>query len=662
MYFRALLLGSLLCGLAACQDDLVEPEAPAGPDGPQRVLQLADQPPEWRGYWRNGNTLWVYDMSPEIGLNTHPAAWEDFQLMDERMGMRLVRYGIYWNEYEAAEAQGCRVYYPSNNNNAACPSAGLAHAAYWASQRGMELVVNVTIGNCNQYQDWEAASCTKFQPSTMGGYAGWNQQYAAFMAKLAKRYEHQVRFWQLWNEPDGGYAGLPIFGTVSEACSGQRRLQGRRYADMLKVAYPAIQNAGAARRMWVLTAGMTAGTGPTLDKNGVNSGAPWCGNHYLVEPAWEFVRGMYENGGRDFFDIFAIHAYDQNAYAAGGIAGKVNQLVSEMTQANDADRPMWVTEFGAAAYTTSDGGRLLDPNQRASWPWQFDQDQRTYYEQALAYQAQSRQPQKIIGYALASSFSGGVDGADAAHSFLTTYPQPGPDTLNYGLGLFRVFGNGNSHANFADPRPAGQLLIDRAGANSFPRNRDADGGVEAPYRISTFAAIPNDVPFRYIGSDPTLLSIGPINVRTLHPTEVKFFTPVQLTPYVRNVGWMYTVYNNQVAGYATETRIMEMLRVQKFDNLPGMPALCVNAHSSVLGWGGRCDGGAVGSAGYQMEAVQMYFDGASPWTICYQVHSRHAAAFGWSSWACDGETAGTVGQAIPVGAVRVRIHRKPDRS
>jgi len=60
--------GALLLALALgrCSDRLGLVQPPA--EGPRR--SVTTEHPEWRGYWRSGTELWVYDMTPEVGMQT----------------------------------------------------------------------------------------------------------------------------------------------------------------------------------------------------------------------------------------------------------------------------------------------------------------------------------------------------------------------------------------------------------------------------------------------------------------------------------------------------------------------------------------------------------------------------------------------------------------
>ena len=76
------------------------------------------------------------------------------------------------------------------------------------------------------------------------------KRFARFMGDMARRYP-QVRYWELWNEMDGGFTDL--FGAGRADVSMRER--GKLYAKMLQVVYPQIRKANPDA--WVLVGGMS---------------------------------------------------------------------------------------------------------------------------------------------------------------------------------------------------------------------------------------------------------------------------------------------------------------------------------------------------------------------------------------------------------------------
>lgn len=148
--------------------------------------------------------------------------------------------------------------------------------------------------------------------------------YARFAAAAAAHYAPLgVHAYEIWNEPNNASFWRPRADVV-------------RYTAMLRAAYPAIKAAdpGAV----VVTGGMS----PAVD-DGRN-----------VAPL-TFLRGIYANGGKAFFDAVGHHPYCYPAYAGDAQAwsawyqmyGTSPSLRSIMADNGDSGKQIWATEFGA---------------------------------------------------------------------------------------------------------------------------------------------------------------------------------------------------------------------------------------------------------------------------------------------------------------------------
>jgi hypothetical protein len=136
--------------------------------------------------------------------------------------------------------------------------------------------------------DWAQAvpghSCGPIAQDQMGAFA-------QFVQATVKRYSappYNVRFWELFNEPDidpglvSPDSGFGCWGDDDDALYG-----GWRYAEMLKHAYPAIKRADPQAQ--VILGGLLLDAPDT--------------------PPSTFLAGVLEGGGGDFFDMLAFHAY-----------------------------------------------------------------------------------------------------------------------------------------------------------------------------------------------------------------------------------------------------------------------------------------------------------------------------------------------------------------
>ena len=138
------------------------------------------------------------------------------------------------------------------------------------------------------------------------------KEYAAFVEQVVGRYKGKIKYWEIWNEPDS-----PAFWPPKPDV--------REYGALLKAAYQAAKRADPDCR--VMTAGLLAGI-----------------NHVGT---WTYVEDLYKNGGKDDFDIFALHAYcDPRSPEDGGYVEKLSKLREIMTRYGDGKKPVWLTEEG----------------------------------------------------------------------------------------------------------------------------------------------------------------------------------------------------------------------------------------------------------------------------------------------------------------------------
>jgi hypothetical protein len=143
----------------------------------------------------------------------------------------------------------------------------------------------------------------------IGGTPGWalNEKYpcgvvaeaklpelGAFVYDLVKRYSqspYNVRYWELWNEPDA--AGmLGCWGDPDD----KQYYGGAYYGEMLKAVYPQIKAADPGAQ--VLVGGLLLDCDPDNPPVGKD-----------CTPA-KFLNGILASGGGPYFDGVSFHAYD----------------------------------------------------------------------------------------------------------------------------------------------------------------------------------------------------------------------------------------------------------------------------------------------------------------------------------------------------------------
>ncbi len=148
--------------------------------------------------------------------------------------------------------------------------------------------------------------------------------FALFAAAFAERYQDQVDYLIIGNEPNLSYEW------------GYRSTTPTDYANLLKAVYPAVK---AANPDMQILAGALA---PTLEPEG----SPWGWNDLA------YLAGMYEAGAADYFDGLAVHAYGLTFPALSDpdpaiLNFRRVELVRQvMVEQGDSEKSIYVTETG----------------------------------------------------------------------------------------------------------------------------------------------------------------------------------------------------------------------------------------------------------------------------------------------------------------------------
>lgn len=146
--------------------------------------------------------------------------------------------------------------------------------------------------------------------------------YAQFAATVAKRYAPMgVHYWEIWNEPNG------------------KAFTAAAYTSLLKSAYTAIKQVDPTAFI------LAGGSNGELTRG------------KKISPT-DFLTGIYQNGGKGYFDALAYHPYCfsgqfncPTAYADWSGWSQMQDtnpsLRSIMIANGDQDKKIWATEFGA---------------------------------------------------------------------------------------------------------------------------------------------------------------------------------------------------------------------------------------------------------------------------------------------------------------------------
>lgn len=137
-----------------------------------------------------------------------------------------------------------------------------------------------------------------------------------FAEETARRYRGKIKFYEFWNEPDG--MGMPFIEYDERGRPKDIRFGGdpKVYTQLLKHVY-----------------------------KGLKRGNPDC----LVavgglESKTSFLKGIYQNGGKGYFDAVAIHPYSNEGINTAWI----DEIRELMVRMGDESKPIWITEWGWA--------------------------------------------------------------------------------------------------------------------------------------------------------------------------------------------------------------------------------------------------------------------------------------------------------------------------
>lgn len=150
------------------------------------------------------------------------------------------------------------------------------------------------------------------------------QDYGDFVAAVVQRYKGRVHYYQIWNEPN-----------LASEWGGQRP-DPAAYTRLLRIAYTRAKEVDSS--VVILSAAL----------------APTIQNDQTAMPDTTFLRDMYADGARPYFDIMSANAYglrdgpdDYRLAQADDVNFSRPVLLREiMVQNGDADKPIWASEMG----------------------------------------------------------------------------------------------------------------------------------------------------------------------------------------------------------------------------------------------------------------------------------------------------------------------------
>ncbi|MGJ7917779.1 cellulase family glycosylhydrolase [Massilia sp. LXY-6] len=166
--------------------------------------------------------------------------------------------------------------------------------------------------------------------------------FARFAARLAGRYAAKgVHAWEVWNEPNLGQ----FWGNAPDPVA---------YTALLKLTYTAVKKADP--QAFVVSGGLAQ---PATTATSIESLA--------------FLTAMYRNGAQGHFDALGNHPYtspripgEWMAYNWRKMTSTSPSVLSIMKQYGDADKKIWITEFGAPTGGKSPWGTVISEEQQAT--------------------------------------------------------------------------------------------------------------------------------------------------------------------------------------------------------------------------------------------------------------------------------------------------------
>lgn len=343
-------------------------------------------PPAYYVTQANSKAL-VFDSRPEFGIGVHIF---DQSVADnlKRANIRFIRQTMYWYLIENTTE-------PGKYDQVALEKWDKLVELYKKNNIIPLIIVHGNAPGCSFANRTESY-----------------KRFARFMAFVAKRYP-SIRYWELWNEMDVAFTDL--FGAnVQPSIPLEQR--GRYYAQMLKIVYPVINKANP--KSIVVTGGMT--------------------------DFGDFPKGIYEAGGKDYFDIMNLHTYGiplQWSFVQRGEA-----LRGIMKTYGDSTKPLWNTEFGLDAGSVVAAWGMPKPEDDAGAV--FDNHQKDMISSCLEFNRKSGLYQKCFAY---QYFAVNEAMSEQIKNTHLKFPA-GMELDDYGFGFTRRDG--------VTPRPIFQYLID----------------------------------------------------------------------------------------------------------------------------------------------------------------------------------------------------------
>lgn len=428
--------------------------------------------------------LWVWDKRPELGMGMHGISDQKSLDMTKALGIKMVRNTMYWNEMEPETPGQLDTEYLQKWDDIV------------ATAQANNIELEVVVHTWAQQTDVDYAHKEQAY-----------QRFANFMAQMATRYP-SIHYWELFNEMDVGWTDL--FGLNAGISKIE---QGKKYAQMLKIAYPAIKQANP--NAIILTGGM----------DGTN----------------DFPDGIYQGGGKDYFDIFNIHTYGVSIVNSSVPRGeRIRQI---MNNNGDQSKPLWDTEFGIDAgniqlawgyprgWNVGDESTKDDPPECDWHSYEknpdgkikydgdgFDYAQCTQWKDVIDANNQSKLYQKMLPYQFTDGNGTPCKDSISGNTCPGAILPEGMTINDYGFGITRI------NTTTLLPRPTYNWLKAAQINSAINSSPTITSDVIVP---GTSGLEPKGYEFRYSGNN---LIIKNVKINSALPTKISLIESAPPTP------------------------------------------------------------------------------------------------------------------------------------
>lgn len=182
-----------------------------------------------------------------------------------------------------------------------------------ANRQGLEMIARLDF-----VPDWARPKDSTPRRLSRDHYA----DFAGFAARFAQRYQHAVRYFVIWNEPNTAFE------------LGFEKIDAAAYVDLLAVTSKAIRSVHPTAKV------LPAGLAPTVE------------NSDLAQNDLGYLQSLYDHGLAQYVDALCSHSYgwkfppDSPASPDRVNFARVELMRQVMEKNKDGDKPILMTESG----------------------------------------------------------------------------------------------------------------------------------------------------------------------------------------------------------------------------------------------------------------------------------------------------------------------------